>query len=1338
MVFNKRIRKFVSLLCAGMLLFSLIPGQTGVPAAIAAPVVQTPPPAPNASTTGRKIVVDNADSAALSDVKKNGGQLIADYGSFSLWRVGQTSPTPQSASVQSVGGDFDTLYLRGAALDTRQPLPNVPARLAQSLKAGENALWLVQLVGPVKPDWLDSLRKSGLEPVSYVPNNAYIVWGSASAIQNANSLAGIVQWNGAYHPAYRLAPELNAAASGKNSAGNLTVTVQFYTTGNTNNSLAALQTISNRVVRTPYRVMNLTNVTVDIAASRLSDIAGWADVLNIEKWVAPAKHDEVQNQVIAGNLTTTGDNRLVPSSPGYLAWLQTKGFPTDPTQYPVVAVVDDGVDNGTNNPLHPDFHENGVLANPSRLVFNTNCSTDGSAAGNDGHGNINAGIVGSYNSQTTAPHQDAQGYNRGQGVAPYTRLGNIKIFGPGFSTQNCLGLGSSEYSRIAQAAADQAVALNAPVFTTQSWGSDVAGGYDTGAQEFDALTRDANLTTAGNQQMLHIFSAGNEGPGSATIGSPGTAKNVLTVGATENVRDDGILDGCFSLDSNNVADIADFSSRGPTVDLRAKPDLVAPGVHVQGPASQSPGYNGTGICGGLVGGVRNPYYPNFPQSGITQTLYTWSTGTSHSTPAVAGAASLVFNYYKRVLSPGQEPTPAMLKALLVNTPRYLDGLDSGGSLPHPNQGWGGMSLARLFDGTAHSLVNQSFTLPETGAAYSQRLSVQDTGKPVHITLAWTDAPGSTVAASYVNDLDLEVLVNGQLYRGNNFSGANSVPGGQADKRNNLENVFLPAGTSGTIVVRVKAANLAGDAIPGSGTTTDQDFALVAYNTTTGGAAVAQPGLDTYTLSDAPGDNDGIIEPGETVSLTVRLRNDGSLTATNVTSNLSAQSGVTVTTGSSAYPDIPFGARASNTTPYVLQIGNTIACNQPVVLTQTVNYAGGGPVINQLVFQTGNGQVTPIGPAVTYTSTNFPRPISDLSPNLVQSYLSVPGSSAVVGKIRVKVKIKHTYTGDLTLRLLAPDGTTVTLANQRGGMGDDYTDTIFDDSAATLIGAGTAPFTGTYRPDQPLSAFTGKSTGGVWKLAVNDAYDGDGGELTGWSLEVTSGTPTCGQGGIPLAVTPNATQQTSVNHTFPVAPSVQLNGAGGGKTVTFTVEDSAGGASATFAGGGKTFSAMTDANGRASAPVLTANGTPGNYRVNVSADGYTAQIGLENMAANSCNEVSNAMDDGTGMTCGTLSYALRQPVPSGGVTVTFAVSGNKVTFSGLPAGGLNIPDGVKLQGTSCASPLVLDGNNQAGGLVLTGSATLQNVQIGNFGGVQLSQSAGAGRLIADCVVVRHKL
>ena len=123
--------------------------------------------------------------------------------------------------------------------------------------------------------------------------------------------------------------------------------------------------------------------------------------------------------------------------------------------------------------------------------------------------------------------------------------------------------------------------------TSNSWGADSAGAYNSESQAYDQLTRDASSTTAGNQEMLHVFAAGNAGSGAGTVGTPATAKNVLSVGATENVRDQGVLDGCNLSAANNADDMATFSSRGPTDDGRYKPEISAPGTHVQGPASQT-------------------------------------------------------------------------------------------------------------------------------------------------------------------------------------------------------------------------------------------------------------------------------------------------------------------------------------------------------------------------------------------------------------------------------------------------------------------------------------------------------------------------------------------------------------------------------------------------------------------------------------------------------------------------------------------------------------------------------------------------------------------------------
>jgi hypothetical protein len=106
---------------------------------------------------------------------------------------------------------------------------------------------------------------------------------------------------------------------------------------------------------------------------------------------------------------------------------------------------------------------------------------------------------------------------------------------------------------------------------------------------------------------------------------------------------------------------------------------------------------------------------------------------------------------------------------------------------------------------------------------------------LRVTLVWTDAPGSLVGPAIVNDLDLEITLGGvTVYRGNRFAGEYSFVGGDPDRVNTVESIYLPAsaipsGPDGNFKITVRAANIAGDGVPGNETSLDQDFALVVYN-----------------------------------------------------------------------------------------------------------------------------------------------------------------------------------------------------------------------------------------------------------------------------------------------------------------------------------------------------------------------------------------------------------------------------------------------------------------------------------------------------------------------------
>jgi hypothetical protein len=76
-------------------------------------------------------------------------------------------------------------------------------------------------------------------------------------------------------------------------------------------------------------------------------------------------------------------------------------------------------------------------------------------------------------------------------------------------------------------------------------------------------------------------------------------------------------------------------------------------------------------------------------------------------------------------------------------------------------------------------------------------------------------------------------------------------------------------------------------------------------------------------------------------------------------------------------------------------------------------------------------------------------------------------------------------------------------NRRGSSGDNFVNTVLDDQATTSISAGTAPFTGSFKPEALLSTLNGIPANGTWTLEITDAANLDSGTLNSWSLTITN-------------------------------------------------------------------------------------------------------------------------------------------------------------------------------------------------------------------------------------------
>ena len=259
-----------------------------------------------------------------------------------------------------------------------------------------------------------------------------------------------------------------------------------------------------------------------------------------------------------------------------------------------IAILDAGID--SSHPALDDLDDDPATNDP-KVIVNVNFSDDASFDDLYGHGTHCAGIAAGT----------AAGSNY-QGVAPGAQLWNVKVlnqWGSGYESWIISGINFASLGPDGvPETGDEADIISMSLGLLD---------YSDGT---DPMSQAVNLAV--DRGVVVAVTAGNDGYwGPFTISSPGVAEKVITVGASDK------------------ADIlADFSSIGPTVDLRVKPDILAPGVDI---TSSVPG-----------GGYES------------------HSGTSMATPHVAGAAALLRQYY------GDTVSPQFIKDALMYTAKDLD------------------------------------------------------------------------------------------------------------------------------------------------------------------------------------------------------------------------------------------------------------------------------------------------------------------------------------------------------------------------------------------------------------------------------------------------------------------------------------------------------------------------------------------------------------------------------------------------------------------------------------------------------------------------------------------
>ncbi len=546
-------------------LASLIPLAVILAAIASGTLADAQSPAAQQATASHLLVVPDTPEGEAA-LARGDARVVARYGTFSL--------------VEAAGAD-DAL-LRQAGADRRDDMRTVttaagrldPAKARSSL-AGKEApdrdevLAMVQFVGPPKDAWLARVRSTDARLVAYQAENSYVVHAEGREVERLAALVG------SYAPVRAVAALTAADKLERPPRATGRYAVQTLSGGDGEKARDAAAAAGRTVARAAT-VGALRTQYLALSPTEAAELARDPAVVTVEPYGRPELADERGAQIVAGNLSG-----FAPSGPGYLDWLvDDSRIPNDDPFDFAIDVTDEGLDDGLMPPAHPDFG--------NRVSYVNDYSIDvDPGAGRDcgGHGTNVASIATGYNDATGPLAEDGAGFNYGLGVAPFAQLGASKIF-------SCAGGVGTAWTPASLASAAY---LDDARISNNSWGTHGQsswGTYSTRAQQYDAVVRDARSSVAGNQELVEVFAAGNDGEGNpgvapnegyGTIMAEGTAKNVITVGAAEGVRPSG-LDPCGVPDSgaDSARDIIDFSSRGPTDDGRLKPDLVAPGTHMVG------------------------------------------------------------------------------------------------------------------------------------------------------------------------------------------------------------------------------------------------------------------------------------------------------------------------------------------------------------------------------------------------------------------------------------------------------------------------------------------------------------------------------------------------------------------------------------------------------------------------------------------------------------------------------------------------------------------------------------------------------------------------------------
>lgn len=639
-----------------------------------------------------------------------------------------------------------TITINGNTLDPHGEESQLKSKSLLAADAEKTDHILIQTEGPLSTD--DKAQLSGLkaEVEEYVSENTYLVEYLPTDLEAIRKLT-FVKWANIYNKQFKVEARLKGGAGTKVSS--IVADDEDHDPNDSHN----VEIIFHKNVKLTSEIVSEVASKAGVSTNAMS-VKGHkiSVVVKHEKLNSIASLDGVKavQEIQELTLFNSKARSLIAADP----ILDGTTFRGDGQ---VVAVADTGFDIGSATDVLPAF--------AGRVVKLWALGRTGLSDDPHGHGTH---VAGSVLGDGVSPTLDDIII---QGTAPEAQLAFQSLLDAGG------GLGGipADLKDLFQPPYNDGN-VRARVHTN-SWGPRVTALPYGRAYQADKFVWD-------NQDMVILFAAGNEGVDTnydgkidqGQIGSYGSAKNTITVGASENDRPgyeatwENYGYSELPLKSDRTADnphgMAGFSNRGYTPnDCRIKPDLVAPGTAILSATSRHPD-------------VRGKLEP------LSDPDWRFDSGTSMATPLVAGAAAVVREAFTKKAKLDFIPA-ALVKAALINGAedligQYIGPRNDAGPSPNPSSGWGRVNLNNAVSVVSGG-INGGYKVGvplEQGAESRTKIDIPKlaavghgaqaplsgtSGQTLKITLVWTDPPGEILQ----NDLDLIVIgSDGKEYHGN--------------------------------------------------------------------------------------------------------------------------------------------------------------------------------------------------------------------------------------------------------------------------------------------------------------------------------------------------------------------------------------------------------------------------------------------------------------------------------------------------------------------------------------------------------------------------------------------